>query len=268
MRERVEWKLTTRTVDVSYHRAIVDEEHYCFAIAADLVELSSMRDEAPPAAAASAVQLADQVYRREGIFTPTGGWLFQPGVWTEHPDYAYAGTEKISKDMAQSPVPGIAPDTSHSHRMSRWLQSLAAVPGSLNRDAMYSGILGGLERQFFETVLVRPTTDFAGYRTTNFMDGHNGVYRWDYPALGKNNGYGPFELSGTLCYGWWAFLGTPRSRDLYRGISETFPLAGEVVETYVGPYISDLPSPSTNQPTFYTSGLPELMTRLAGDLRV
>jgi hypothetical protein len=47
----------------------------------------------------------------------------------------------------------------------------------------------------------------------NFMDGRNGVYG---SKATRGTIYGPYGLSGTLAYGWWAFLASPRSRSLYR----------------------------------------------------
>lgn len=266
MRERLQWKLDHEEVELSYYRAIVDEELFNIAIAADLVALSTLTGEEPTETALEAVGFGDRIFRQEGQLEPSGGWLFQPGTWEDHPDYAYAGHETITEDMEEDPVPGIAGDTSHSHRMACWMRSLQAVPGDEERETLYRDILTGLDRQFFDEVLFPPSDDFTGYRTTNYMDGHNGVFRWEYETQGEGNGYGPWELSGTLCHGWWIFLGSDNATEMYRGMATTFPLADNVLETYVGPNTTRERHPMMTLPDYHTNGFSELIARLAGDL--
>ena len=131
-----------------------------------------------------------------------GGWLFQAGLWSDHPDYAQAGRVADSPGPAPAPVPGIGEDASHSHRLPLWLTSLAEAypPGSEPR-AYYLRLRTGLARQFQRAVLTAPVAGFPGYRTTNYMDGHNGLYRWGYPTIGPDDGYRPYELSGTFLLG-------------------------------------------------------------------
>ncbi len=112
----------------------------------------------------------------------------------------------------------------------------------------------GLNRQFFSQVVVEPSTEFPAYRTRNFMDGRNGVYRWGYLSA-PNDGYGPFQLSGTLFYGWWTFVESPRARKLYRAISAGFPYSWNLIETYRGVH--------TTQERF-RDGRHELSVRVAG----
>ncbi len=116
---------------------------------------------------------------------------------------------------------------------------------------------GGLEKQFYEKVLVPPSPEFPGYRMTNFMDGRNGVYRWEYKGVGKNNGYGLYEVSGVLLEGWWSFLDSPRMREVYQKMAAQFPLPREVETLYLG---------AQRSPSAHVGEIRELIVRLAGKL--
>lgn len=258
VRERLAWKRDVGKTEPSYYRAIIDEELFSFAIAADLVALGVGEDDA-----LEAVRVADAVFRERGAPLDDGGWLFDPGVWEDHPDYAYAGNPVITEHMEKKPVEGIAGDTSHAHRLSRWLRSLEHVPGDEDRSSYYAEVRSRLNTQFMNKVLVPPVQDFPAYRTTNFLDGNNGVYRWEYSTQGEGNGYGPYELSGTLSLGWWTFLASEESRELYAAMSASFPLPSEVVDLYVGPNTTRERHALAALPAYYIEGLGALVARLA-----
>ncbi len=112
---------------------------------------------------------------------------------------------------------------------------MRAYPADDPKHYFYRDLREGLEKQFFNKVLVKPTKDFPFYRTTNFLDGNNGVYRWNYQSLGPNKGYGPYELSGTLALGWWAFLESERVRALYRDLAQRYPESKDLISFYLGP---------------------------------
>jgi hypothetical protein len=266
IRERLAWKLSDPPASLSYYPAVIDEERFLLAIAADLCAYRRAAAGSLPTAfpAQELLDAAADVYGRRGAATPEGGWLFQPGTFTDHPDYAYAGNLDVGPALLPSPVPGIAEDASHSHRLALWIRSHRAADPA--RDGLYASILAGLERQFMERVLVAPSPSFPGFRTTNFMDGRNGVYRWQYPSQGAGKGFGPGQLSGTLLLGWWSFLGTQRTRELHAAAAGTFPLAPAVIETYVGPNTTRPRSPFVREPDFYTNGFAELILRLAARL--
>lgn len=237
-RERVLWKLNNRRVEKSYYRAIIDEDFYVLAIAADLKAYRGT-----PAQQKGWNQLLDdvlsiarRVFSQEVVSQPGGGWLFQPGAWTDHPEYQYAGNKEIRPGMKPAPVPGISEDSSHSLRFPLWLTSLmrAYAPNSEGY-RFFEGLRTGLEKQFFNKVLERPSNNFPCYRMNNFMDGSNGLYRWNYESLGSGRGYGPFEDSASLVLGWWAFLDTDRIRGVYRDLVATFPWPKECVALYLGP---------------------------------
>jgi hypothetical protein len=269
IRERLQWKLQTQRVDRSYYRAIIDEELFVMAIAADLrayERLTGRRHSTSPVIIDILIA-AYKAFRQESSFPKDGGWIWQVGVWSQHPDYAYAGRKRIVPGMEPSSVPGIAMDSSHSTRFPLWLTSLAcAYDSSTPERRFYEYTRARLNKQFLSKVLVRPTVQFPAYRTTNFMDGSNGVYRWNYKTGGGNDGYDAYELSGTLCVGWWCFLGSKEAYSIYKDQSHSFPLSATVISTYIGPNTTRARHPLVTLPAQYYNGFSELLTRLAGRL--
>jgi hypothetical protein len=240
MKASVEWKLAQRKVDKTYYRAINDDELYLFALAADLKYYSRNL----PASSAKRwdevlnpiLTTAEKVCRQEGVILSDGGWCFQPGVWTDHPDFSYAGNFELGPNLKPRKIAGIGWDTSHGHRFPLWLSSLArAFPeGSASR-TFFLDIRSRLAAQFFGKVLVPPSTELACYRTRNFMDGSNGIYRYGYPTLGNGNGYAPYQTSGAILLGWWTFLSTPRAKALYKALWEQGLLSSKCLTLYAGP---------------------------------
>ncbi|HVL24332.1 MAG TPA: hypothetical protein VM450_09605, partial [Thermomicrobiales bacterium] len=238
------------------------------ALGADLLTIAALTGESAGDSAHEAVELADWFFREEGDPRADGGWIFQPGVTTDHSDYAYAGNPAIVDGMEKNPVPGISSDTSHAHRYARWLRSLRQAGGDGARVTFYDDVLGRLHTQFVSHALVRPTPEFPWYRTTNFLDGGNGVYRWEYATQGKDTGYGPFELSGTLFFGWWMFLNAEDVRSAHQKMGQSFPMAQEAIDVYVGPNTTRDRHPLATLPSFFRNGMAEVIVRLAAELQI
>ncbi|MED0706412.1 hypothetical protein [Aneurinibacillus aneurinilyticus] len=238
MKERVVWKLSEPKTDKHYYTAIMDEELFLFAIAADLrtYERETFNGTIESPVITDVLATADKAFRQGVKFRGDGRWVFQPGIWSDHPDYLYAGRREKKASMKPAPVKDIAWDTSHSHRFPLWLLSMsqAQQKDSANR-RFYEALRKGMEKQFYEQVLVQPSRDFPAYRTKNFIDGRNGVYRWGYKSLGADNGYGPYELSDTLLLGWWTFLDSERIRHVYSKMSQQFPGVANVAGIYNEP---------------------------------
>ena len=270
IRERVLWKLKERQPEWSYYRAIIDEELFLFAIAADLRIYGKLNNKyfSDETLIGDILDTAYKVFQQEIVWREDGGWLFQPGVWSEHPDYAYAGQKEKIPGMEPLPVENIATDSSHSHRFPLWLTSLAnAYPIGSTEYEFYEKLKQGLEIQLFNKVLVPPSEDFPSWRMNNFMDGSNGVYRWGYITKGEGRGYGPYELSGTLLLGWWSFLESSRIKEVYLDLSNRFPLPEEVVNCYVGPNTTRERHLLVTLPGFYRNGMAELIVRLASEIQ-
>lgn len=266
IRERILWKLKNKKVQKSYYRALVDDDLFLLAIAADLKAFSDGSDQAPQWAPAldDALSIALKVFSQEGVNLSDGGWLFQPGVWTDHPEYQYAGNIVVQSGIRPAPVRGIATDSSHSMRFAAWLSSFAlAYPPQSDNRLFYDGLRNKLENQFFAKMLVPPSSDLSCYLLKNFTDGSNGVYRWEYSSLGSGSGYGPYQLSGSMLLGWWALLGTDRIRSLYSELDKAFPWTRQCISFYLGPAPGALHPESSYDPNSPTMRLWHTIVALA-----
>lgn len=262
MRERILWKLDNKEVDYSYYRSIIDEELYLMAIASDLKSYFDDDEEV-----LDDIQGVNYlIFKTESYFDDKGKWLFQRGVWSEHPDYAYVGYESKNIINGKKTIATISADSSHFHRFPLWIESfINSYPKETEERNYFIKIKKGLEKQFFEKVLIRPDEKTPFYRLTNFMDGTNGLYRWDYSTI-KDNGYGPYELSGTFTLGWWTFLGSERIKEVYLELSQQYPLSEEAIDLYVGPNTSRERNSYVTEPDSYDNGFKKLLAMLASKI--
>ena len=262
MQQRVAWILSKPQVSPSYYAAVTDYELFEFAIAADLAQHENLTAGRGSSSSLlpGILRSAHAVFRAEVVPTRGEGWLFQPGVWRDLPDYLYAGDTKKEANPPIATVSDIAWDSSHSMRFPLWLTSLegAYAPGS-GPGLYYHALLFELGHQFLNVVLGRPTATFPAYRLSNYMDGLNGLYRWRHSTQGPNDGYGPYEESGTLVLGWWGFLRTPAVCNMYAALSRDFPLPQNVVDVYVGPNTTRVRNPLVRLPDSLSNGFSELI---------
>ena len=273
IRQRLEWKLTNRNVTRSFYRAVIDEELFLFAIASDMSRLDwgrkhalsqgseDDRGECPDELFKDILHSAARVFTDEVTLHSDGGWLLQPGVWNDYPDHAYSGNQRKLPNLEKLQRKVSVADVSHSHRFPLWLTSLCDSWSPKDQRNKYRLLKSGLGKQFKHKVLVPPTNEFPFWRTNNFMDGWNGVYRWNHFTTGGQNGYGPFELSGTILLGWWSFL--PGTVNLYSDLAGSFPLSTDRKNLYQGPGTSRVRHPLLNGSKWLESGLTELICILA-----
>ncbi|MBM4075985.1 MAG: hypothetical protein FJ267_10110 [Planctomycetes bacterium] len=270
IRERVIWKRDVQTVPAKYFRGITEHDQFVIAIAAELKKYERITGttESRSPVLDDVLTVAKTLFEKFVVYQPGGGWLFQPGVWSDHPEYRYVGNPEVLPNLQQSLIDDIGEDSSHATRWPLWLKSLKeAYPDNTPGRAYYQGLINGLEIQFMETVVVAPTATFDGYRTNNFMDGRNGVYRYSYYTAGTGRGYGPYSVSATLFYGWWTFLDTDRVRNIYDYMQDRYPLNNQLVTTYVGPNTSRIRNPLETFPAAFTNGMKEVLTLLSMDNR-
>jgi len=187
----------------SYYRGITDHELFFFAIAADLRYIASQVPRMQPliedASLEQIMAMADEVVKQRSK-TDMGGFLFDVGVWDDHPDHAYAGYYDLDYPQAKHPAQQGSWDSSHSHRWPWWLASYRdAYPPESEQYLFYDGLLQNLANQFAYCVV---EYDAAGSLLNNYMDGRNGWYR-----VRETWGYGPYTLSSTAIYGSWYLLG-------------------------------------------------------------
>jgi len=234
MEERIGWKLENKNVAVSYCRAIIDEELFTLAIAADI---KTVLKEKSPKFIDNALSKSYDIFKKEAVWDENDNstkWLFQPGVWSDGPSHIYSGHNIKLPNLTEKKDPEQAWDTSHSHRFPLWLLSLERaflIQNKINESNFFLKLRQGLSEQFMEKVLISPSKSFLNYKTTNYMDGKNGLYR--YSKERKDYGYGQYELSGTMLIGWWTFLPNKSIKNVYRYISSRFPLSQKEIDIYL-----------------------------------
>jgi hypothetical protein len=263
--ENVRRKLATSPSSrPSFRRALGDLQLSILMAGCDLASTRSLLSLAHRQALHGLTDATWAYIRDRWRLFPDGGGVPDPGAWADHPDYAYSGYVRRHARMSPSPRPGIAQDTSHAHRLPLALTIFAgAFATDSGRLALLRRANESLTRQFVGRVVVRSTSDFPAPRTTNYMDGWNGLFRVGYPTIGARDAVEPYELSGTLTLGWWSFLGTPEISGLYRELDAAFPLPGHVVAVYVGAPTSRDRNAIMRDPDCYRNGLRALVSRLA-----
>lgn len=253
--DRVRWKLNQKEVAFSYYRAIIDEDLFALAVGADLSALATRCKLASEPQYEDVRTLARAIYSQELSPTEVGGWIFQKGVWMDHPDYAYAGRTELASDLQPAPVPDISPDSSHSFRQPLFLISFACAEQTASpAREFYTRQLNQLAVQWKSRVVLMPDSSFRGARMTNYMNGENGVYRYGYVTQGKGNGFGPYQLSGSLNLGWWSFLGA-MAAPVYQAQLASLPFVEDVLTTYTGPNTSRVRNSAFTEPDFYKGAL-------------
>ncbi|MGE0284114.1 MAG: hypothetical protein AB7P20_26350 [Rhizobiaceae bacterium] len=249
MFDRADWKLAQKATKPSYLRAFFDEELFAFAISADLTVVARACDEEPAAVIGKAVELGRHIMLAEGQFQ-NGRWQFQPGVWRDHPDFAYAGNTMFGPGLEKNPVDGIGGDSSHASRLPLIIDSLiCASPKESAARKKLEEVRIGLTKSFLDDVYMPPSRTFPAVRLTNYMTGHNGVYRYSYATVGPGGGYGPFGLTSTFNLGWWAMLGSALQAP-YRLQLNSLPFSGAVMELYLEPHVTDDKAPRDRNPAF------------------
>ena len=266
MRERLEWKLSGGRAlqGKSFEHAVLDQELMLFAIAEDL--RSYGRAVRSPLADDPVLREIDRyarrVYTSRVRWNADSGWTFQPGLLRDHPDHRFQCRFEKRVGLAPCSTSTGVDDASHGHRYPLLLRSMAEAQASGSEArAYYEHLLWGLERQFFQRIVVSPSEEFPGWRIRNYMDGENGIYRWQFSSLGANQGYGPYELSGALLLGWWTFLPGERATELYRNVAVQFPLSEQQLAVYGGP------TRKAGSKGILGDGTAELICRLAAEAR-
>ncbi|WP_189100857.1 hypothetical protein [Deinococcus knuensis] len=260
--ERLRWRIETKDPKYNYYRLMPDEDMFLMAIASDLYATGASakfktfysRDVAP---------LLRDALHEFLTQTPAGGVIFKPGILSDYPDTAWAGHLYKGTNIPKLPKPDVTIDSSHAHRYPLWLESFQAMGQVLpDQQGYLTDLHDRLVRQFF--VMFRPsTTDSSVTRMTNYMDGWNGLYRWNYATTGQNAGYGPYELSGTLLLGWWGFLHDKKVTQAYAHLKNDFPLSEQALNLYVGPNTTRERHPLMSWPSAFTNGSMELLVHLA-----
>lgn len=260
--KRLRWKLAPTRTQQAYFAAIIDEEYYLMAVASDLLFVAKQRSYPEDADLVEIQQLTREVFEQQGSSGVEGRWLMQPGVWRDHKDYRYAGHDTLEPGLDPEIREGIGMDASHSHRFPLWLESFRRASNKEGA-AFYSKLIEGFRSQFDASVLKPPGSNFRWPVLANYMDGHNGIYRYGYETLGDELGYGPYELSYALFSGWYAFSGSEHLYNAFLWLKNKFPLEAELVRFYLGPDTQRERYPLVEGQSFYKDGFAELLINVS-----
>lgn len=251
VRDSIEWKLSTTEAERQFYLAIVDLDRFNMTLAADLHAILGSDS---PDHVTEARDIGLKYLRESSVWGENGEWLLSSKFW-DHPDNAYAGHLEATENMEPKSVPGLPSDTSHAHRLPAILE--AFLPGGDEPEvrADIEAMRTGLGKQLVNHCLVAPDEDFRSIRLTNYLDGYNGLYRWNYATTGEGNGYRPYELSGTFLLGWWSLLGNEEIQSAYQLVEECYPLTVDEIAIYVGPNTTRERNPLFAWPeAFYPGG--------------
>ena len=267
--ERLGWKLTARESNLREHDYSIYQEYFVLAIALDLKAAARRLQLSSDDLFDEMLALARKALETGLQYQPDGSYLYEVGYLDDAPSYQYIGHIEKHPDLEPAPMQDVAWDTSHSHRFPLWLYSFwreAADNEDTSNEKHFEAMIHGFRQQFKSQVLVAPDNGFRGARTTNYMDGHNGLYRWQHITQGSGNGYGPYELSATLLIGWWSFLNDPGIREAYAETASAFPLTNSEISVYLGPDTTRERHPFVAGRAPFTNGFYELLSSLASAL--
>lgn len=228
----------------------------------DLFTLAILASVGTPEQKAEAVGIAKSVFNTYSSYE-NNRYVFQPGLWSQHPDYEYAGHAQLAAGLTPLPIDDLGGDASHAHRFPVFLASFRNAAQSQSDYYYFQNLLSDLGQQFYTYVAER--SSISPYRVPvirNYMDGRNGVYRYKFNTVGGNLGYGPYSLSGILVQGWWGFTPGLERNVFWSEMQEIFPLNDEIVSFYVGPNTTRERHDLVKWPAFFRNGFGELNVRL------
>lgn len=268
IKDRLIWRLNEPSVTTGYYKALVDVEFYLFAIAADLLQLQKFMplnlSSDDTAMLDEMMSYCKEVLTSQIVHTNIGGWLLQPGAWKDHNDFAFAGSEVFEPKIFPKLREDVSWDSSHFHRMSLWLKSYEERYDRKSADAVYYRTLRqSLAKQFHGAVLTKPSKSFPFYRTKNFMNGGNGVYRYQYYTAQDDDGFGPYELSVTLLACWATFLESGKEERVFKHIARSYPFPKYTRRTYVGASTNRKRHPLIMNESWFENGFGEIQAKLA-----
>lgn len=226
--EHLKQVLAGKQYKYHYFSLITDGDGFTLAILSDAVYAARMNKCAVTEEMSNAVQLAYDIYDSPLLNTKTdeGGWLFQVGVGQDYRDFIYAGNTDITEDMQPNPREDIVSDVSHFRRNAFFLTSHLSAQESDDGKAIFRRRLKQLGAQLRKCIV---KVD-GNWVQTSFMDGTNGVYRYEYHEEGV--GHSNYSHSASLVQGWWAVLDESWLFDVYKDILEGFPWTQDVTNPY------------------------------------
>ena len=158
-------------------------------------------------------------------------WTWQPGKMSDQHDFKYAGNAEIAPNLKEKKVSNISYDSAHFYSM--WpLIFLSARDSSSARDHIFfQNAIEGLIRNLIENVVDYDKAECV-VRYRNYIDGTNGVFRWNYDNRGKNFGHSAYSLSYTPFFSSLALLDDERIAKQYQTISACYPYTADERKKY------------------------------------
>ena len=223
MKDRIAYKISEAKPQYSYQKAITDEDLFVLVTANNL--LPYYKNAGDIKMTKKLKELGDLtkqvIYKKFGY--SGNHYAFQKGAWSDHRDYLYANYTDIEENMKPFSNKEIEEDISHYSRIPLMLQNIACVTEDKNYKANLEAILNVNSSYFQKEILVDPSNESRIYRLKNYMNGSNGLYRWNYSGRGKDYAHKPYSLSKQLYTGKYVFFSSDM-QDIYKKIVGTFPL--------------------------------------------
>lgn len=202
-----------------YFNAFVDLDLFTLAVGSSLASYELQRDGVVSQELGEVSYYFIRVLKKGASFVEGDRWLFQPGALSNLPGYDYAGHTKVFPNMKPKYVKDISWDASHFSRMPGFLNTLTSLfPEQSETGNFLKRLREGLAEQLMTQVVVRPQSEAEVYRFNNYMDGRNGIYRYNY-SKSLPNGYGPFTNGTHVFWGWWKLLDSENVSKLYMNMS-------------------------------------------------
>ena len=158
-------------------------------------------------------------------------WTWQPGKMSDHDDFKYAGNAKIAEHLEEKKVKNISFDSAHFYGMWPLMFLSARNSSQPNEQIFFQNAIEGLIRNLMENVV---DYDEAGcvVRYRNYIDGTNGVFRWNYENKGSHYGHSEYSLSYTPFFSSLALLDDVRIVKHYQTISACYPYSADERKKY------------------------------------
>ena len=245
--------------DNSLNNIITDNENFPLAILCDLRYIANTKEYDVGCYREyleSGYKYAKEMMQSKVVWKEYGGWEFQPGEWRDHSDFSYAGYYNCEdvQDGIYKRVDGIVEDSSHFIRMACFLNSFERC----ENDEMFRKLKNGLATQFKFKVLVNPSSECVYFRTTNYMNGYNGLFNYS-----NEVGYEEYGLSKTFLVGWWALLGDETIQEAYTYTNEMLSKTSSIPVEY-----GDVKTTREQNPIFMSKEYFEALCYFASKLHV
>lgn len=264
IKSRLDYKFKVIEPKFSYDKAIIDEELFLVSVASDLKYFYQKLNQSDPILT-EVNDYGQKIFINEGQLVSGGGWLFQKNVWKDHPDYAYSGYRSLEEiNNGEHKVKELVyTDSSHGARFPLQIYSvMKATDNAVDKEKLRV-IRSNFETQFLDKILTK-AEDSTYFVINNFLDGSNGVYRYNY-TTNKGTGYEPNSLSGILMNGWYNFINTERVSHVYKEMAAQFPISEEVYSKYYLDKTNRKRNSLAKEPEAYYKGLYQLILILSSE---